>query len=158
MNFIKLKRGFTLIELLVVVAIIGVLASIILVGLSGFRSRGRDARRIADLRQVQNGLELFFTRTGAYPTASCWSGGATCLSEVLVAAGIGINQIPRDPTPTQNYGYCASSGRYTMSAVLEGSNQALNDQVGVTYPCVASVACFNSGVPPATGGVYCVTI
>ena len=50
---IKIKdsnRGFTLMELLIVVAIIGLLASMILVGLSSFRTRGRDARRIFDVK------------------------------------------------------------------------------------------------------------
>jgi prepilin-type N-terminal cleavage/methylation domain-containing protein len=53
------KKGFTLIEVLTVVAIIGLLASIVLVGLGSFRTRGRDTRRIADLRSTQNALELY---------------------------------------------------------------------------------------------------
>ncbi len=50
------RKGFTLIEILIVVAIIAILASVVLVGLAPTQREGRDARRISDLAQVQNGL------------------------------------------------------------------------------------------------------
>ena len=62
--------GFTLIELLVVIAIIGVLASVVLVSLNSARSKSRDARRLADTRQLMTALELFYNDNGGYPDAS----------------------------------------------------------------------------------------
>jgi type II secretion system protein G len=67
------QQGFTLIELLVVISIIGLLASVVLVSLNGARSKARDTRRIADIKQLQTALEFYFDSLSSYPA----SGGAT---------------------------------------------------------------------------------
>lgn len=140
--------GFTLIELLVVVAVIGILASVILVGVASFRGKGRDARRVSDIRQLQNGLELYFTSNGSYPAdlATLEAAGAT----------IGINQWPRDPSDSAKmYGFCVSGNRYTLGAALEQQNAAIRDVARITFPCQpAGMTCAQS----ATDLTYCVTI
>jgi prepilin-type N-terminal cleavage/methylation domain-containing protein len=68
--FAKKREGFTLIELLVVIAIIGILASIVLVSLSGARDRAKDARIMADMGQIRSTAEIFYGNTGAY-TSVC---------------------------------------------------------------------------------------
>ena len=61
------RRAFTLVELLVVIAIIGLLSTIAVVATSSARIKARDTRRLADLKQVQSALELFYNDNGYYP-------------------------------------------------------------------------------------------
>lgn len=55
----KKEKGFSLIELLVVISIIGVLATIIIGGISNARQSARDARRKADLQQIGTALQMW---------------------------------------------------------------------------------------------------
>lgn len=59
--------GFTLIEMLIVVAIIGLLSSVVLVGLGDVRKDARDTRRVSDVRQMQNQLEIYYSEHQNYP-------------------------------------------------------------------------------------------
>jgi type II secretion system protein G len=97
----KTPSGFTLIELLVVIAIIGLLASVVLLALNGARAKSRDAKRVADIRQMATAMELYFNDNYSYPTAG---------AGVLSAAGIGqpnlmpnyIGKMPVAPTPADS--------------------------------------------------------
>jgi len=61
------KKGFTLIELLVVIAIIGLLSTLAVVALNSARQKSRDSKRVADVKQVQTALELYFADLNGYP-------------------------------------------------------------------------------------------
>lgn len=62
--------GFTLIELLVVIAIIGILASVVLASLNSAREKSRNASYLAQIRQYQNALNMYFTDNGTFPIVS----------------------------------------------------------------------------------------
>jgi type II secretory pathway pseudopilin PulG len=123
--------------MLIVIAIIGILASIVLVGLGPIQRQGRDARRQSDLRNVQNALELYFNKCGHYPGTSDCSGAIgnpswTEMGNALKGASIGINQIPNDPSSGKSYFYGTDSdgSTYILGADLEDdNNRSLTDDV-----------------------------
>ncbi|MDE2000959.1 MAG: prepilin-type N-terminal cleavage/methylation domain-containing protein [Patescibacteria group bacterium] len=143
----RLGAGFTLIEVLVVVSIIGLLSAIILVGLSGFRARGRDTRRIADLKQVQNGLELFYAKNGNYPAS---------LSDMLTA-NIGVTQLPKDPSTTQDYFYSYQTSDkqgYVLAAKLDASS---GDAIFNDSATSVTIGNYTGSVTSCAQPYYCVT-
>jgi len=119
------RRGFTLIELLVVIAIIGILSTIVLASLNTARLKSRDARRIADVKQLQLALALFYDSNGFYPSA------LSCLAPTYISSE------PKDPSTNASYPYtpigsgpCSCSAgtvaTYHLGAALEDpSNSAL---------------------------------
>ncbi len=129
----KNRKGFTLIELLVVIAIIGILSTIAVIALQSARGKSRDAKRIADVKQIQTALEMYYSDQVAYPTTSgdvnLGIGSNICLSSGggITAACSGttiyMQQVPRDPGgPTSNYIYNSSTAStYTLRFTLEGA-------------------------------------
>ncbi len=63
--------GFTLIELLVVVAIIAMLASIVVSSLNVARAKARDARRMQDIHEIDNAIQLYIADNGHAPYLGC---------------------------------------------------------------------------------------
>ncbi len=140
------RRGFTLIELLVVIAIIGILSSVVLASLNSARQKGRDARRIADIKQLQLALELYYDAEGSYPNAISTS---TVVSDGYIAA------LPLDPSTGAAYSYAglgsgATCTSYHLGATLEQENHTAldgdNDAAAGTA-CTGSAADF-AGTDP----------
>jgi len=109
----KKQKGFTLIEILVVVSIIGILASIVLIGVNDARQKARDARRVSDLYQISQAIEMYNNATGKYPE------NLTSNLSSYFPKGL-----PKDPNPNNNYDYIRDNSKcYILRAKLDRSNK-----------------------------------
>jgi type II secretion system protein G len=129
----SLKKGFTLIELLVVIAIIGILASIVIASLDSSRKKGRDARRLSDVKQIQLALDLYYDQNGAFPSqiANSLTCGAGPCSANLTGPGY-LSTVPTDPSNNRDYDYVPYSATgstapcisYHLGAAFETANHS----------------------------------
>lgn len=115
------KKGFTLIELLVVIAIIGLLATIAVVALSNSRSRARDARRLADIKQIQTALQLYYHEQGGYPSSLGTS--------IATGTSVYMALVPNAPMPNET-NCTVAQNTYTYTS-------ATADTYTLTY-CIGS--------------------
>ncbi len=123
--------GFTLIELLIVIAIIGILATIATVSLGSSQRRARDGQRKADLANVKNALEIYFSNKNGYPasvngaiTGTTWSSSSSWVDNTVSPSVNYIRNMPKDPLTTPNYCYSQTGGGtgYDLFANLENTN------------------------------------
>lgn len=138
------QRGFTLIELLVVIAIIGILSSVVLASLNSARMKARDARKIADFKQISTVLNFYYDKYGTMPanlvptTQVCDGGPNQAQYDQLMTSFINdkfLGQIPRSPGGGTycyyNYGANNSVGAL-MVTTLEA---APNTTTGISPSC-----------------------
>ena len=97
------SKGFTLIELLVVIAIIGILSSVVLASLNTARQKGRDARRLQDLKSIVTAVALADSGGAATDFAGCATAGtkvSSCTTPAL--------QLFKDPSTSATSAVCTT--------------------------------------------------
>lgn len=125
-----MKRGFTLIELLVVIAIIGILASVVMASLNSARAKARDAKRMEEVKQIQNALELYYANNGQYPVSggatlpnSGWSTSTDSSWQTLEATlSTYLSDLPADPVNTAGT-WGATGMAYSYYSLSYGCSQ-----------------------------------
>src|SRR3989344_4909933 len=127
------SKGFTLVERVIVIAGIAILAGVVLTGVTGFQATARDTRRIGDLKNTQNFLELYYNKCGYYPGGI--DAGGDCTTT--------------DPATGRTYYYGVNGDRlqYVIGAELERDNSVLKDDADGT---VYGVDCADAGL------IYCI--
>jgi prepilin-type N-terminal cleavage/methylation domain-containing protein len=124
-----IQQGLSLVEILIVVAIIGILASLMLISYNSTRQKARDSQRANDLSSVRLAIETWAQfNNGKYPHNGSATGGCATLadrSQNYLALGDStvhndnitvlipgyLQELPQDPLFAQNneqtYEYCA---------------------------------------------------
>jgi len=140
-----LEKGFTLIELLVVIAIIGLLASIILGSLNAAQQKGRDATRVADIREIQGALQLYDQTCHSYPnTLSASASNGSCPSGTTLSTF--ISSVPTDPRSGTSFLYAAFGSGTTCTSYHLGADLEVQETLGYNVPASTATKC--------TGGAY----
>ncbi len=153
---VSLRQAFTLLELMVVVAIIAVASTLAIAALNNARQKSRDASRVAAIKQLINGLELYNSNQNSYPVVTAAAPGIylntafasansnytayLCLSSGGSGTGITgfgtscsgttyMGQVPVNPTP--------NGVQYTYQ-----STDATNVTACTTSPCAGYLMTF----------------
>lgn len=125
---IGVVSAFTLIELLVVIAIIGLIATISVIALSNARAKSRDAKRVADMKQIQTALEMYFNDNNHYPSADEFNDGAI-FSATTDGTATYMAVIPTAPSVAD--GNCNSDNNsYFYQATESGASYNLSFCLG----------------------------
>ena len=128
MNSWAHKKGFTLIELIVTIAVIGILATIMIVSYTGIQQRSRDSDRSSDVTQLKIAIEKYHAEKSTYPRTCGTSGCAVSMLANDLAPY--LKTIPHDPRNTAD-----SSGDYQYVALADGDGYAIRVQYEAKDVC-----------------------
>ncbi len=139
-----------------VIAIIGILATVSIIALNNARAKSRDAKRVADIRNIQTALALYYNDKKEYPITL--TVGQPLYSTSLDGSGnvvtsTYISNIPSAPTPadgancnttnnTLTYSTSSDLQSYTLSTCVSNSPQNSSNAIYISDP-VQSQPCGN---------------
>lgn len=95
-QLMKNQQGFTLIELMVVVIILGILAAIAIPRYMNKKQDAIDARKAADIKVLQNAVDMYYFDNGEYPEANTAANPPETDFHPLVAEKY-LQDMPSDP-------------------------------------------------------------
>ncbi len=158
------KKSFTLIELLIVVAMVALISILAISSFGGTRTKARDTKRLADIKQIQTALEMYYSDQSDYPSGTDLKLGADGVSRCLyhnTFADTGfqascasgaityMGKVPTDPKPVLNeaeyiYNHIPGTDTYSIRYYLE---TGAGDLQGSTY-YIATEKGIGQPIPP----------
>lgn len=125
-----LRKGFTLIEIILVIALIGVSASVVIALVNPVQQfkKANDAKRKADVTQLQAALELYRADQDFYPETTSIP---QCGNPLTFGTTTYLRSIPCDPKTKGNYVYdslpVGAPTTYSLIACLENTSDLSKD-------------------------------
>lgn len=104
------QGGLSIVELFIVVALLGLALSIVSTSFMNAKKKARDTRRILDVAEVSQALNIFYVTAQRFPIIqnSVTIDGHDPLSKLLLEKGA-LQHIPLDPSyPTYGYYYISN--------------------------------------------------
>jgi len=122
----KKAKSFTLIEITIVITIIGLIIGFVTSNFFSSLKKGRDARRKADLEQIQRALEMYYEDKKAYPTQAPGLGfpfgGKFCETPTCSSnEKIYMQNVPNDPVGSYSYQYQSDGTYYRLFSCIENN-------------------------------------
>jgi type II secretory pathway pseudopilin PulG len=130
----RASLAFTLVEFLVILVMIGILASLVISAVNGGRLKSRDARRVADIKQMQTALELYFSDEQLYPQT--WVANQPLVS---VDNHMFMDKRPSNPKPWDEGACGGRGGDYVYTALGNpATNYTISYCLGKNVDAVAA--------------------
>ncbi len=146
----NISSGFTLIEVLVTLALIGVMATGIIVMVNPLAQiqKAKDTNRKSDLSQIQKALETYYQDIGKYPSSTV-DYKIKGLDGNSVVWGSSwqpyMATLPKDPSSSKNYVYNSTSPDGQTYYIYASLDRGAND----SQACNGGAKC--NGVPSGAG-------
>jgi prepilin-type N-terminal cleavage/methylation domain-containing protein len=125
LRFFRNQKGFTLLELLVVISIIGLLIAMIAVSFGTAQKKGRDAKRRADIKAMQNAFEQYYAAN-----QSVYGTCAQMKTTTYLPGGE-----PLDPQSGSGYTCQSAATEYCVCALLEDEDRGNASAAPVGTTC-----------------------
>ena len=140
------QKGFTIIELIVVIAIIAVLAAIVMVNVTSYINKGKDAAIKGNLSSLMTNSSVWFDTNSTYTgfTANAITGCGAAGAIALAITGAGGSLVCAE-TATTGAAWCGCSGEKadtTKYYCVDSTGAKVENTTACTTSCtIASPSC-----------------